>query len=61
MKGEYTQIIVTHNMNEARKVSDYVAFLYAGNLIEFGETQNIFKNPVNRKLKIIFQEKYINR
>jgi len=44
MKGEYTQIIVTHNMNEARKVSDYVAFLYAGDLIEFGETQKIFNN-----------------
>jgi phosphate transport system ATP-binding protein len=45
MKGEYTQIIVTHNMNEALKVSDYVAFLYAGKLIEFGETKKIFSNP----------------
>jgi len=45
MKGEYTQIIVTHNMNEALKVSDYVAFLYGGKLIEFGETYNIFRNP----------------
>ena len=45
MKGEYTQIIVTHNMNEALKVSDYVAFLYAGKLIEFGETKKIFNNP----------------
>ncbi len=45
MKGEYTQIIVTHNMNEARKVSDYVAFLFAGDLIEFGETDKIFNHP----------------
>ena len=45
MKGEYTQIIVTHNMNEALKVSDYVAFLYGGKLIEFGETKEIFNNP----------------
>ena len=44
MKGEYTQIIVTHNMNEALKVSDYVAFLYSGKLIEFGETQKVFNN-----------------
>lgn len=46
MKGEFTQIIVTHNMNEALKVSDYVAFLYLGDLIEFGETQNIFNSPL---------------
>ena len=45
MKGEYTQIIVTHNMNEALKVSDYVAFLFEGQLIEFGETKTIFNNP----------------
>jgi len=45
MKGEYTQIIVTHNMNEALKISDYVAFLYAGRLIEFGETKKIFTHP----------------
>jgi phosphate transport system ATP-binding protein len=45
MKGEYTQIIVTHNMNEALKVSDYVAFMYGGRLVEFGETDNIFNHP----------------
>jgi phosphate transport system ATP-binding protein len=49
MKGEYTQIMVTHNMNEAFKVSDYVAFLYMGNLIEFGETQKIFNNPYRQE------------
>jgi phosphate transport system ATP-binding protein len=45
MKGEYTQIIVTHNMNEAKKISDYVAFLYNGKLLEFGETRQIFDSP----------------
>jgi phosphate transport system ATP-binding protein len=45
MRGEYTQIIVTHNMNEAKKISDYVAFLYAGKLMEFGETKAIFSSP----------------
>ena len=45
MKGEYTQVIVTHNMNEAKKISDFVAFLYSGNLIEFGETLKIFNDP----------------
>ena len=51
MKGEYTQIIVTHNMNEALKVSDYVAFLYSGNLIEFGETQKIFNNSEKQETR----------
>jgi phosphate transport system ATP-binding protein len=51
MKGEYTQVIVTHNMNEARKISDYVAFLYMGKLLEFGETQNIFNNPQKEETK----------
>jgi phosphate transport system ATP-binding protein len=49
MKGEYTQIIVTHNMNEAFKISDYVAFLYDGKLIEFGETKKIFSHPVRKE------------
>ena len=51
MKGEYTQIIVTHNMNEAIKVSDYVAFLYMGKLMEYGETQKVFKNPERQETK----------
>jgi phosphate transport system ATP-binding protein len=45
MKGEYTQVIVTHNMNEAKKISDFVAFLYNGKLLEFGETGKIFDSP----------------
>jgi phosphate transport system ATP-binding protein len=45
MKGEYTQIIVTHNMNEAKKISDYVAFLYNGKVLEFSETRKIFESP----------------
>ena len=51
MKGEVTQVIVTHNMNEARKVSDYVAFLYMGKLLEFGETEKIFQDPENEITK----------
>jgi len=51
MKGEYTQIIVTHNMREALKVSDYVAFLYSGDLVEFGETQKIFSSPLRQETR----------
>jgi phosphate transport system ATP-binding protein len=51
MKGEYTQIVVTHNMQEARRISDKVAFMYLGNLIEFGDTQKIFENPDKQETK----------
>ncbi len=45
LKRDYTVIIVTHNMQQAARVSDYTAFLLMGNLIEFGETSDIFTNP----------------
>lgn len=47
LKKEYTIIIVTHNMQQAMRVSDYTGFLYLGELIEFGETKQIFENPKN--------------
>jgi phosphate transport system ATP-binding protein len=43
--GEYTIITVTHNMQQAARVSDYTAFLYEGELVEFGETQQVFTAP----------------
>lgn len=47
LKKEYTIIIVTHNMQQAMRVSDYTGFLYLGDLVEFGETRQIFENPKN--------------
>jgi phosphate transport system ATP-binding protein len=44
---EFTIIIVTHNMQQAVRVSDYTAFMYLGDLIEFDETKNIFTQPKN--------------
>ncbi len=49
LKESYTIIIVTHNMQQAARCSDYTAFLYTGNLIEFGETKQIFTNPARRE------------
>jgi len=43
----YTIIIVTHNMQQAARVSDFTAFLYLGELIEYGPTKQIFENPKN--------------
>lgn len=45
LKSEYTIVIVTHNMQQAARVSDNTAFLYLGELIEFGRTQQVFTNP----------------
>jgi len=45
LKQDYTVIIVTHNMQQAARVSDYTGFMYLGKLIEFGETKQIFETP----------------
>jgi phosphate transport system ATP-binding protein len=45
LKESYTVVIVTHNMQQAARVSDFTAFLYLGRLIEYGETTSLFENP----------------
>ncbi len=45
LKQDYTVVIVTHNMQQAARVSDYTAFLYLGELIEYGPTEQLFTNP----------------
>jgi phosphate transport system ATP-binding protein len=47
LKGEFTIVIVTHNMQQAARVSDYTAFFYMGKLIEFNDTEAIFTSPKN--------------
>ena len=49
LKGEYTILIVTHNMQQAARVSDYTAFMYLGRLIEYGPTATIFQAPQLRE------------
>ena len=48
MREHYTVVIVTHNMQQAARVSDYTAFMMLGELIEYGETSQIFTNPKNK-------------
>jgi phosphate transport system ATP-binding protein len=45
LKTKYTIVLVTHNMQQAARVSDYTAFFYQGTIVEFGQTSQIFKNP----------------
>jgi len=49
LKANYTIVIVTHNMQQAARTADMTAFLYAGELIEYGETRQIFTNPNRRE------------
>lgn len=48
LKKDYTIVIVTHNMQQAARISDYTAFFLMGELIEFGETRKIFENPAEK-------------
>jgi phosphate transport system ATP-binding protein len=54
LKRDYTLVIVTHNMQQAARVSDFTAFLYLGELVEYGSTEDIFENPTSE-----ITEKYI--
>jgi phosphate transport system ATP-binding protein len=49
LKDDYTLVIVTHNMQQAARVSDFTAFMYLGELVEFGETTKIFTGPSDRR------------
>jgi phosphate transport system ATP-binding protein len=49
LKEKYTILIVTHNMQQAARVSDYTVFFYMGELIEYNTTEVIFTNPKNKQ------------
>lgn len=54
LKSRYTIVIVTHNMQQAARIADFTAFMYLGELIEFGDTKKLFENPEEE-----LTEKYI--
>lgn len=58
LKKDYTIIIVTHNMQQAARVSDYTAFMYMGDLVEFGVTNDIFTNPVKKQTEDYITGRY---
>jgi phosphate transport system ATP-binding protein len=49
LKKDYTIAIVTHNMQQAARVSDYTAFMYLGRLVEFGSTRKLFTKPAEKQ------------
>ncbi|MGD0959614.1 MAG: phosphate ABC transporter ATP-binding protein PstB [Methylomonas sp.] len=58
LKDKYTIVIVTHNMQHAARVSDYTAFMYMGELIEFGETSELFTNPLKKQTEDYITGRY---
>ncbi len=58
LKEKYTIVIVTHNMQQAARVSDYTAFMYMGKLIEFGSTSELFTNPKQKQTEDYITGRY---
>lgn len=58
LKNKYTIVIVTHNMQQAARVSDCTAFLYMGKLIEFGDTNQLFTNPREKQTEDYITGRY---
>ncbi|MGI9249984.1 MAG: phosphate ABC transporter ATP-binding protein PstB [Pseudohongiellaceae bacterium] len=58
LKNDYTIVIVTHNMQQAARVSDYTAFMYLGNMVEFDTTDNIFTNPADKQTEDYITGRY---
>lgn len=58
LKTDYTIVIVTHNMQQAARVSDYTAFLYVGEIIEFGYTNTVFTNPKTKQTEDYITGRY---
>jgi phosphate transport system ATP-binding protein len=58
LKSKYTIVIVTHNMQQAARVSDYTAFMYMGKLVEFGDTDQLFTNPEKKQTEDYITGRY---
>ena len=58
LKNDYTIVIVTHNMQQAARVSDYTAFMYLGDLIEFADTSTLFTNPAKKQTEDYITGRY---
>ena len=58
LKSKYTIVIVTHNMQQAARVSDYTAFMYMGKLIELGDTDTLFTNPAKKQTEDYITGRY---
>jgi phosphate transport system ATP-binding protein len=58
LKRDYTIVIVTHNMQQAARVSDFTAFMYMGDMVEFDATDTIFTNPSKKQTEDYITGRY---
>ncbi len=58
LKKDYTIVIVTHNMQQAARVSDYTAFMYMGDMVEYGDTDTLFTNPRRKQTEDYITGRY---
>jgi phosphate transport system ATP-binding protein len=58
LKSNYTIVIVTHNMQQAARISDYTAFMYLGKLIEFDNTDTLFTKPAKKQTEDYITGRY---
>ena len=58
LKKDFTILIVTHNMQQAARVSDYTAFMYLGEMVEFGDTDQLFTNPSKKQTEDYITGRY---
>ena len=58
LKEQFTILIVTHNMQQAARVSDYTAFMYLGKMVEYGDTDTLFTNPSNKQTEDYITGRY---
>lgn len=58
LKSDYTIVLVTHNMQQAARVSDYTAFMYLGNLVEYADTSTLFTNPAQKQTEDYITGRY---
>ncbi len=58
LKKDYTIILVTHNMSQAARISDYSMFMYLGELVEYGKTKNVFSTPVDKRTEAYLTGKF---
>ncbi|MFY0641924.1 MAG: phosphate ABC transporter ATP-binding protein [Bermanella sp.] len=58
LKNDFTIAIVTHNMQQAARVSDYTAFMYMGDMVEFGDTDQLFTNPQKKQTEDYITGRY---
>ena len=58
LRNHFTILIVTHNMQQAARVSDYTAFMYIGEMVEFGPTNQLFTNPSKKQTEDYITGRY---